>query len=119
MFAGRVVPAAQGPFPKLNPEFVVRANPDLIVFTDSAEQGAGLYPGWQHMPAVRQQRMCRFSQREVDLLVRPSPRMAEGAQVLARCITNKLGSHAASPARANPRSSAQSVHSVPSLSPVR
>ena len=114
-----VVPAAQGPFPKLNPEFVVRANPDLIVFTDSAEQGAGLYPGWQHMPAVRQQRMCRFSQREVDLLVRPSPRMAEGAQVLARCITNKLGSHAASPARANPRSSAQSVHSVPSLSPVR
>lgn len=86
-----VVPAAQGPFPKLNPEFVVRADPDLIMFTDRAAQEAGLYPGWQHLRAVRQQRICRFSQQESNLLIHPSPRMADGAAVLARCIAQQLG----------------------------
>ena len=86
-----VVPATHGPFPKLNPEFVLRADPDLIMFTDRAAQEAGLYPGWQHLRAVRQQRICRFSQQESNLLIHPSPRMADGAAVLARCIAQQLG----------------------------
>ncbi|MDO4769629.1 MAG: helical backbone metal receptor [Brachymonas sp.] len=80
------VPATQGPFPKLNPEFVVRADPDLIIFAHRAAQDQALYPGWQQLRAVRQQRLCRLSEQDANLLVRPGPRMAEGAAVLARCI---------------------------------
>ena len=86
-----VVPSTQGPFPKLNPEFVVRADPDLLMFTNRAAQDNSLYPGWQQLRAVRQQQVCRFDQQESNLLIHPSPRMAEGASVLARCITQKLG----------------------------
>lgn len=86
-----VVPAAQGPFPRLNPEFVVRADPDLLLLTYRAAQDSALYPAWQQLRAVRQQRVCRFGQQESNLLVHPGPRMAEGADLLARCIAHKLG----------------------------
>ncbi|HEX4878470.1 MAG TPA: helical backbone metal receptor, partial [Limnobacter sp.] len=51
--AGNVVPAELGPFPKLNPEFVVRANPDLIMVGQRNLQGLTERPGWQRLRAVR------------------------------------------------------------------
>ena len=85
--AGNVVPAELGPFPKLNPEFVVRANPDLIMVGQRNVQGMTERPGWQRLRAVREQRICVFNSDDEDAIVRAGPRMAEGARLLAHCIS--------------------------------
>lgn len=81
-----IVPAEQGPFPRMNPEYVVRADPDLILIGVRNAHGLENRPGWRSMRAVREQRVCIFSTEESDVLVRPGPRMAEAARVMARCI---------------------------------
>jgi iron complex transport system substrate-binding protein len=43
------------------------------------------------MPAVRAQRVCAFSSAQSDMLVRPGPRMAEGARLMAQCLIDKVG----------------------------
>ncbi len=85
-----VVPAALGPFPLLNPEFVARANPDVIMVGNSSMQAMATYPGWSSIKAVREQRICAFSAEESDVLVRPGPRMAEAARIMAKCLENTL-----------------------------
>lgn len=84
-----VVPASLGPFPRLNPEFVVRANPDVIMIGNRSMQSMVPYPGWSSMRAVREQRICVFGADEADVLVRPGPRMAEAARIMARCLEDK------------------------------
>lgn len=78
-----------GPFPRINPEYVVRANPDLILIGKRNVAGLEQRPGWQGIRAVREQRVCVFSTDESDVLVRPGPRMAEAARLMARCIQQK------------------------------
>ncbi len=87
--AKNIVPASLGPFPKLNPEFIVRANPDLIMVGQRNVEGMAQRPGWAGMRAVREQRLCVFPVAESDTLVRPGPRMAEGARIMARCLADK------------------------------
>ena len=81
-----VVPASLGPFPKLNPEFVVRANPDLIMIGNRSMQAMVPYPGWGNIKAVKNQRICVFSVVDSDVVVRPGPRMAEAARLMAACL---------------------------------
>lgn len=87
--AKNIIPAKLGPFPKLNPEFIVRANPDLIMVGDSSAQAMLQRPGWPAMRAVREQRMCTFAPAQSNVLVRPGPRMAEAARLMAACLTDK------------------------------
>jgi len=89
--AKNIVPASLGPFPKLSPEYVVRANPDLIMVSVRSAQGLEQRPGWGGIRAVREGRICRFSAEESDVLVRPGPRMDEAARLMARCLANKAG----------------------------
>ena len=84
-----VVGPELGPFPRINPEFVVRANPDLIMIGKRNEAGLQQRPGWAAMRVLREQRVCVFSADESDVLVRPGPRMAEAARLMARCIREK------------------------------
>mgnify|MGYP003385449180 CR=1 FL=1 len=84
-----VVPAALGPFPRLNPEYVVRANPDLIMVGNRTMQAMVPYPGWAGIKAVREQRICVFGVDEADVVVRPGPRMAEAARLMAKCLEDK------------------------------
>jgi iron complex transport system substrate-binding protein len=88
--AKNIIPAKLGPFPKLNPEFIVRANPDLIMVGDSSAEAMLQRPGWPAMRAVREQRMCVFSPAQSNVLVRPGPRMAEAARLMAACLREKL-----------------------------
>ena len=81
-----VVPAALGPFPKLNPEFVVRANPELIMIGNRSMQAMVPYPGWSSIKAVRDKRICVFGVVDSDVVVRPGPRMAEAARLMAGCL---------------------------------
>lgn len=46
-------------------------------------------PGWRSIQAVRDQRICTFSPTQADVLVRPGPRMAEAAQLMANCLSAK------------------------------
>ncbi|HQS32568.1 helical backbone metal receptor [Polaromonas sp.] len=86
-----VVPASLGPFPKLNPEFVVRANPDLIMIGNRSMQAMVPYPGWGSIKAVRDQHICVFGVDESDVVVRPGPRMAEAARIMASCLEKYAG----------------------------
>lgn len=84
-----IVPASMGPFPKLNPEYIVRANPDLILVSERSLDGMMQRPGWSRLPAIAGQHLCVFTPAESDILVRAGPRMAEAARLMARCIAQK------------------------------
>ena len=81
-----VVPAALGPFPKLNPEFVVRAQPDIVIATASALAEMPSRPGWAALQALRDRRHCGFAIERWEVLVRAGPRLAEAAEILADCL---------------------------------
>lgn len=81
-----VVPAALGPFPKLNPEFVVRSQPDIIMAEAREVPGMRSRPGWQAIGALARGQVCGFDPAQYDVLVRPGPRMGEGAMILAGCL---------------------------------
>jgi iron complex transport system substrate-binding protein len=87
--ARNILPAALGPFPKINPEFVVRAQPDIIMVGDSNFVTMAARPGWQSLRAMQAQRVCHFKPAESDVLVRAGPRMAEAAQLMAKCLTDR------------------------------
>ena len=93
--ARNILPASLGPFPKINPEFVVRAQPDIIMVGDSNFADMATRPGWQNMQAMRTQRVCHFKSEESDVLVRAGPRMAEAARLMAKCLTEKAETHKA------------------------
>ncbi len=88
---GNILPAALGPFPKVNPEFVVRAQPDVILAGDSSRATMLQRPGWSHMRAVRENRLCVLTQEQADVLVRAGPRMAEGARLMVQCLQRVAG----------------------------
>lgn len=81
-----IVPAALGAFPKLNPEFVVRADPDVILIGDEDFSSLSGRPGWADLRAVREQRVCVFPPEQADVLVRAGPRMAEAARLMVACL---------------------------------
>jgi iron complex transport system substrate-binding protein len=86
MGVSNILPAAMGPFPKVNPEFVVRAQPDAIIAGDSSRQSMLMRPGWSQLRALREERVCVFAQEQADILVRAGPRMAEGARLIVDCL---------------------------------
>ncbi|MDO5290592.1 MAG: helical backbone metal receptor [Pseudomonadota bacterium] len=75
-----------GPFPKINPELVVRAAPDVIMTSEAGAQDMARRPGWAALQAVRTGRICAFTPAERDILVRPGPRMAEAARLMKNCV---------------------------------
>jgi iron complex transport system substrate-binding protein len=86
MGVGNILPASMGPFPQVNPEWVVQARPDVIMAGDSSRASMLQRPGWGRLRAMQGQRLCVFKQDESDMLVRAGPRMAEGAQLMADCL---------------------------------
>jgi iron complex transport system substrate-binding protein len=85
-----IVPASMGPFPLINPEFVVRANPDVIMVGDVNFAGMAGRPGWVSLRAIVNQQVCVFTPAQSDMLVRPGPRMADGARLMAQCLLKVL-----------------------------
>lgn len=80
------VPAALGPFPRLNPEFIVRAQPDIVMALQRGIDEMPRRPGWARLNALRDHRVCGFSNERYEVLVRPGPRLGEAAQLLADCL---------------------------------
>jgi cobalamin transport system substrate-binding protein len=83
---GNAVSAELGPFPRLNPEYVVRAKPDLIMSSAADLAGMASRPGWDTLQALRTGRTCGFSAAGIDVLVRPGPRLGEAADLIVACL---------------------------------
>src|ERR1700722_12509474 len=81
-----IVDAELGPFPKLNPEYVVRRNPDIIFETPGEVPNLAQRPGWASIRAVRENRICNFPPEIRDTIVRAGPRIAEGMRAIADCL---------------------------------
>lgn len=88
--ARNVVAADLGPFPRLSPEYVLRAQPDVIMVSNRSAQPMTRYPGWDKLAAIRAGRLCVFGPEQSDVLVRPGPRMAEAARLMAGCLSEKF-----------------------------
>nr|WP_235839916.1 helical backbone metal receptor [Derxia lacustris] len=87
--AVNIVPAELGPFPKLNPEYVVRADPEVIMVGDRNHTGMADRPGWAGIRALREGRVCVFAPEASDALVHPGPRLPEAARIMADCLAAK------------------------------
>lgn len=87
-----IIPESLGPFPKINPEFVVQAKPDVILLTESTPADIERRPAWSTIPAVMRNRICTFTADQNDVLVRPGPRMGEAALIISQCIQEKMSS---------------------------
>lgn len=84
--ARNVISPDLGPFPKLNPEYVVRANPDVIFVSPADAPHLAQRPGWNRIRAVRERRICSFFPEVRDTIVRPGPRVAEGLEAMSECL---------------------------------
>jgi len=87
-----IAPAELGPFPKLSPEFVVRAQPDVVIAEARNLREMAKRPGWGSLRALQQQ-VCEFAAPTYEVLVRPGPRMGQAALQLADCLAD-LGKEA-------------------------
>lgn len=81
-----IVPPELGPFPRLNPEFVVRHDPDVIVAAAADVPHLAERAGWDTIRAVKEHRVCSFTPAVNDTIVRPGPRVAEGMRAIAQCL---------------------------------
>ena len=87
-----IIPESLGPFPKINPEFVVQAKPQIIMLSDTSVADMKKRPGWADIPAITQNRICAFKKDQSDIIARPGPRMGEAALILSQCIAEKVSS---------------------------
>ena len=87
--AQNILSASMGAFPQVNPEFVVRAQPDIIMVGDSNLSNMLARPGWKKLTAMQSQRVCTFTKNESEVLSRPGPRMVEAARIMAKCLIDK------------------------------
>jgi len=81
-----IAPASMGPFPALNPEAVVRAQPQLVMAAQRNLQSMAQRPGWSALQALKQGQVCGFDVEQYELLIRPGPRMGRAANVMADCL---------------------------------
>jgi iron complex transport system substrate-binding protein len=81
-----IIPPELGPFPKLMPEYIVRARPDIIMGAQREQTALLARPGWGGLPAVRERQLCGFSAADYEMLIRPGPRLGEAAVLLADCL---------------------------------
>jgi iron complex transport system substrate-binding protein len=85
-----IVSAQLGAFPKINPEFVVQQQPDVIVLSERHAAELPQRPGWKQLKALQSKAVCELTALEGDVVVRSGPRLGEGAKLLAQCIARVM-----------------------------
>jgi iron complex transport system substrate-binding protein len=85
------VPRALGPFPKLNPEFIIRAQPDVIMASERELADMASRPGWNALIALQRGRSCGFPSTTFEVLLRPGPRLGQAAQYIVNCLVRLSG----------------------------
>ena len=74
-------------------EWALQVQPDVLMISDPQQQGLAALrarPGWQRLKALQQGRVCLFDGDALDVLVRPGPRLAEGARQMRDCVVRLL-----------------------------
>ncbi|WP_221090949.1 ABC transporter substrate-binding protein [Deinococcus aquaedulcis] len=79
-----IVPAALGDFPRLDPELIVKSNPQVII--GPSLNDARLRPGWPGLTAVQSGRVYQPTREELDALSRPGPRLPLALRTLIRLL---------------------------------
>ena len=92
-----IVDSSLGAFPRLNSEYVVRHDPDILFVSPVDAAGLALRPGWDALQAVRDRHICSFSPQVEATIMRPGPRIAEGMQAMAACIERFMQPSAGAP----------------------
>ncbi len=81
-----IVPPQLGSFPQLNPEFVLRAQPALVMAGRAELAAMPVRPGWRGLHALQRWQVCAFDAPAYDALVRPGPRLGEAADAIVDCL---------------------------------
>ncbi len=84
-----IVPAELGDFPQLEPEFIVVADPDVIVLGNgpsTSPEAVAARPGWSAISAVLGGEVYALTQEQVDIINRPGPRMADAVRIIATLL---------------------------------
>jgi iron complex transport system substrate-binding protein len=79
------VPGHWGVFPRLSPEWVLHEQPDWVVLGPSAERFEQR-PGWTQLKAMQTHQVCVLSTEQMDMLMRPGPRLHQGVAALLSCM---------------------------------
>lgn len=83
-----IVTAAMGDYPQVDPEFVIRSDPQVVLLMDAPYgqtiAAAEARPGWSGLQAARDGRVVALGQQQVDMLSRAGPRMGDAVLLLAR-----------------------------------
>ncbi len=83
--AQNIVASTLGAFPKLAPEFVLAQQPEVIMQMHSGPSLAQR-PGWNTLNAIKQDHLCQWTLEQLNILVRPGPRVAEASALMAACL---------------------------------
>ena len=88
--ANNIVPDDLGDFPQLDPEFIVEANPDIIILADApygeTVDSLTARPGWSALGAVESGKVYELSQEDIDAINRPGPRVGQAVRILAQLL---------------------------------
>lgn len=84
--ARNIVSADLGAFPRLNPEYIVRHDPEVIFASPVDAASLAERPGWSEIRAVKHKRICSFPPEVQDTVVRAGPRVAQGMRAIADCL---------------------------------
>lgn len=83
-----IVTADLGAFPKLDPEFIVAANPEIILLADAAygesAESLAARAGWADIAAISSGKVYELSPEQVDIINRPGPRIIDALFLLAQ-----------------------------------
>ncbi|MFB9082637.1 ABC transporter substrate-binding protein [Deinococcus wulumuqiensis] len=86
--ARNVIPASLGDFPKVDPELIVKQNPQLILGTDL--KTASARPGWKSITAVKTGKVIDIPKELNTILGRPGPRLPQALRGLAKIVHPEL-----------------------------
>jgi iron complex transport system substrate-binding protein len=85
-----VLSEAMGDFPLVDPEFVVAADPQVILLLDApygvSAADVAARPGWSALRAVRQGRVIELDEAAANALSRPGPSIVAAAWRIARFL---------------------------------
>ncbi len=93
MAGGRnIAEGTLAPYPQVTNEFLVRSNPEIIIFTvgphaTTTIQDIENRPGWRNTEAVRNRRIYTIDD---DIISRPGPRLVDALEQLAKTIHSEL-----------------------------
>ncbi|WP_075833805.1 ABC transporter substrate-binding protein [Deinococcus marmoris] len=86
--ARNIIPASMGDFPKVDPEFIVKANPQFILGVDA--KTAAARPGWSSMTAIKSGKAMALPKGLDTIFSRPGPRMPLALAQMAKIIHPEL-----------------------------